>query len=302
MASETPFTFQEVSVDDVVTKAMKEFKKISAGEYDEHLFGEESNILEAVMKQAENDAQLYRKLAPLVAKEAGSAELEAAMSTILSAEELQLIKDTFLFDTYQVEVYTCSKPGPKSFVKFLREGEEIFPDITLVSSSEILKATWLQWASIVIEVFMLALSCIGIHISLRKSQLQKITQAVEKTIETPAFRKALDAFKKAWSNGNAMARAKAIFMFLKDSFTAGIFWKVMKSIFSTMSKWDYARAIATTAAMIVAAFATGGAVLIAKILMALDSAYALVQKMRNLEALEKIEQEHNEMVLNTLML
>ncbi|XP_045176487.1 uncharacterized protein LOC123537017 [Mercenaria mercenaria] len=289
MASDTPYEFKEVCVEDVVSKAMVELESALAGEHEEVLVEKKAAIMEIVRKQVETDANLSRKLAPLVTNEAESAELEAVMSTVLPLDDVQLIKNTFLFETYQVEVYKCSIPGPKSFVKFLREGEEMFPDMALDSSGKVLDASWLQWASIAIEIFMLVLSAVGIKVSFNQRQMAKVTRSVERIIQSSAFKKALIAFKTAWSKGGVWNRARAVFDFLRKSFSAGIFWKIVKTVLSTMSLWDYLKAMAIIAAMIVAAFASGGLALIAKVVLALHSAVTLIQKMANLEVLEKIQ-------------
>lgn len=49
-----------------------------------------------------------------------------------------------------------------------------------------------------------------------------------------------------------------------------------------MSTWERVRAMAECSAMIVAAFATDGAALIARIALAVDSAATLVQKLINI--------------------
>ena len=58
-----------------------------------------------------------------------------------------------------------------------------------------------------------------------------------------------------------------------------------------MSYLDWAKTAGIVTAMIVAALATDGAALIAKIILALNSAYDFINKLTNLSQLKAINQE-----------
>ena len=60
---------------------------------------------------------------------------------------------------------------------------------------------------------------------------------------------------------------------IKDSKAAGILWKIIKGLCSNMSWYDWVKTAGIVSAMIVAAVATDGVALIAKIILALNSAY-----------------------------
>jgi predicted small integral membrane protein len=51
---------------------------------------------------------------------------------------------------------------------------------------------------------------------------------------------------EAWNEagGSAWGKAKAIFSFLKDSYSLGFFWKIIKLIVQNMTTWEKIRAIA----------------------------------------------------------
>ena len=49
-------------------------------------------------------------------------------------------------------------------------------------------------------------------------------------------------------------------------------WTIIKSLYKEMSKWDWVKTAAKVSAMIIAALATDGAVLIAKIALAVLAA------------------------------
>jgi hypothetical protein len=90
--------------------------------------------------------------------------------------------------------------------------------------------------------------------------MRTLVQEVEGLVREPAFQKALNEFLEAWNEagGSVWGKAKAIFYFLKDSFSLGIFWKIIKLIFQNMSTWEKIRAMGEVSLMIVAAFATDG--------------------------------------------
>ena len=142
----------------------------------------------------------------------------------------------------------------------------------------------LQWASLVVELFLFVLSCVGIGVDLSAAEMRALVQEVEGLVREPAFQRALNKFVEAWieAGDSAWGKAKAIFYFLKDSYSLGIFWKIIKLIFQNMSTWEKIRAIAEVALMIVAAFATEGIALIARIALAVDSAVYLAEKIANL--------------------
>jgi hypothetical protein len=62
--------------------------------------------------------------------------------------------------------------------------------------------------------------------------MRNIVQEVEKLERKPEFGKALDKLLTIWNGagGSVWGKAKAIFYFLKDSYSLGIFWKIIKLI------------------------------------------------------------------------
>ena len=71
---------------------------------------------------------------------------------------------------------------------------------------------------------------------------------------------------------NWQARLKPFFYLLKETYAAGLLWTIIKSLYKEMSKWDWVKTAAKVSAMIIAALATDGAVLIAKIALAVLAA------------------------------
>ncbi|XP_068757210.1 uncharacterized protein [Montipora capricornis] len=177
--------------------------------------------------------------------------------------------------------------------EFKMEDEEFLPPLEIETLDDIDRAKVLQYASIVIEAVMLAMQAAGIKVAVsRRTMKSAIINAAKKIKESSLMRKAMQTFVKSWrrAGSNNWAKARAVFFLLKDSQTAGLFWTIVKSLCKEMSWWDWLKTSAQVTAMIIAAFASGGAALIAKIFLALLTAARLVQKIRNVTKLEEFEQ------------
>ena len=83
---------------------------------------------------------------------------------------------------------------------------------------------------------------------------------------------------------------KAIFVLVKDSYSAHILWTIIKSLCKEMKWCDWLLTAAKVTAMIIAALATEGAALIAEIALVILSAVDFARKLANLVKLEEIKQ------------
>lgn len=267
-----------VDIEDVVKKALEELKNNQLiPDYEKH----EKKILEVLKEAAQKEATLTTKMVHMIDKKT-MREVEKEMSAIIGHERVDLIKKSFAIETYRMKV--VKKPDGQSAVQVHRKGVEFQPERMLMTINDIETASVLQWASLVVELFLFVLSCVGIGVDLSPDEMRVVVQEVEALVREPAFQRALNKFVEAWdeAGGSAWGKAKAIFYFLKDSYSLGIFWKIIKLIFQNMSTWEKIRAIGEVALMIVAAFATDGLALIARIALAVDSAVYLAEKMANL--------------------
>ena len=147
-------------------------------------------------------------------------------------------------------------------------------------------------ASIIVEAVLLVLQVVGIKVAVSE---QVITRTAEEIIPVVAsssqLQKAITALEEASEVGSKWDMAKAIFNLIIDSYSASILWKIIKSLCSNMSTWDWIKTAGIVTTMIVAALATDGAALIAKIILALNSAYDFINKLTNLSQLKAINQE-----------
>ena len=149
---------------------------------------------------------------------------------------------------------------------------------------------YVQMASIIIEGVMLVLSVIGLKVPISNAVLKKTTTEVVEALESSsAFTKACEKFVESWDSASGkLAQAEALFYLLKDTFSLGILWKIIKSLCSNMSTWDWIKAAALITAQLIAAFTTGGFALIAKIVLALNSAYDFYKKIKNLNEIRAV--------------
>jgi hypothetical protein len=185
-------------------------------------------------------------------------------------------------ETYKMKV--VKKPDGQSAVQVYRKGIEFQPERMLMTINDIDAVTVLQWASLALEITHLVLSCVGLGLDISEIVIRAVVKEVEALVREPAFQRAAEKFVEAWNaaGGNAWAKAKAIFEFLKDTYSLGIFWKIVKLFFQKMSAWEDIKAIAEVALMIIVGFATDGLALISKIVLIVDIAIDLANKIANL--------------------
>jgi len=131
---------------------------------------------------------------------------------------------------------------------------------------------------------------VGIKVAISESTILKTVEEITSVIEqSSALQRAEQTLIEAVDSGSNWEIAKAIFDLIKDSYSAGILWEIIKGLCSNMSTWDWIKTAGIVSAMIVAALATDGAALIAaKIVLALNSAYEFIKKFRNLRELQAI--------------
>lgn len=208
----------------------------------------------------------------------------------LPEDGIKLIEEALTIPTFSMEIIENS-PG-KYLAQITSEGEEFLPEIELKTLDDINWAKILQYASIVIEAVMLAMQAAGIKASVSRSTMKATIKETAQTIKKASeFRRAIQAFTNSWrKTGSKYGRAKAIVTLLNETKAAGILWTIIKSLFRNMSWWGWLKTAATVSAMLIASLASGGAALVAKIVLALFAAAALVQKIANVVKLEEIEE------------
>jgi hypothetical protein len=271
------------SIVDLIRKCLEEVKK---NELIEDLSKHEELVMAMLKKSAQTELDLITAMTPLVDNKSVE-EVEQQLSSSIGQYRVKLIKKAAGFETYQMKV--VNKSTSLSSVQIHRSGAEFMPEIILNNPSDLERASWFQIASLVVELFILALSAVGVGIDLSEATIRKITRDAVVIVQRCAFDVAINKFAVQWNRGGVWTRAKAIFYFLKDSHSAGIFWKIVKLCIKDMSWWDETRTVLELTGMVVAAFFTDGAALIARFALAVDDAVYVGQKIGNLMAFENMK-------------
>ena len=267
-----------VDTEDVVKKALEELRNNQLiPDYEKH----EEKFMEVLKETAQVEATLTTKMFHMIDNK-NMREVEQAISAIIGYERVVFIKKYFAMETYKMKV--VKKPDGQSAVQVYRKGIEFQPERMLMTINDIDAVTVLQWASLALEITHLVLSCVGLGLDISEIVIRAVVKEVEALVREPAFQRAVEKFVEAWNaaGGNAWAKAKAIFEFLKDTYSLGIFWKIIKLFFQKMSAWEDIKAIAEVALMIIVGFATDGLALISKIVLIVDIAIDLADKIANL--------------------
>lgn len=208
----------------------------------------------------------------------------------LPEDRIRLIENALTIPTFRMEI--SKMDNGKHLVQLTREGEEFLPSRELVASADIVWATILQYASVVVEAVMLVMQAVGIGVSVSSSTMKAtIEDTAEAIKKSSAFQQAIQKFVSSWkaAGGSATNKAKAIFFLLKETYAAGLLWTIIKSLCREMKWYDWLETAAKVSAMIIAAFATEGAALIAKIALTVLAAVDFARKIANLVQLEEIK-------------
>ena len=182
-------------------------------------------------------------------------EVLSLLTDSLPEERIHMIQEAFNIPTFDMEViHHKEKREDHSLarVEFKMEGKEFLPPIELVKAHDIDWARIMLYASIVVETVMLAVQAAGIKVAVSERTMEAAVKGTAKAIaESSVMQKAIQTFLKSWkgAKGSNWARAKAIFILLKDSSAAGMFWAIVKSLFAEMSWWDWIKTAAQVSAL-----------------------------------------------------
>ena len=217
-------------------------------------------------------------------------DIRERLAKYLPEDRIKLIEEALSIPTFLMEI--TQKSDGKYLVQMTREGKEFLPSKELAMVADIEWTSILQEASILVEAILLVMNAVGISLSVSESTMEATVEETARAIEnSPALQRAIAEFISSWhAAGSALEKAKAIFVLLKDSYAAGILWTIIKSLCREMKWYDWLETAAKVTAMIIAALATEGAALIAKIALIVMSAVDFIRKLANLEKLKEIKQ------------
>ena len=242
-------------------------------------------------KQLQADPEKKRALAQ-AAREAAQEEVKLAgefrdrpsenvaerLSKHLPKHRVELIQAGLQIPTYRLDI--SKKDDGHHWVDITRDGKPFMDSIKLHTLAAINKSSWIQIASIVIDAVLHVLQAVGIKVRISEQVITRIAEEIIPIVGQ--LQKAVKALEEAAKGGTKWEIAQAIFNLIKDIHSAGILWKIIKGLCSNMSWWKWLKTAGTVTAKIVAAFETDGAALIAKIILALNSAYEFIKKLTNL--------------------
>jgi len=269
----------EGALEQIKKNAPEEFSKLNA---DPKL---KNAINEAARAAATEEVQLADEFASQPDQ-----DIRKRLSKHLPEDRIKLIDEALSIPTFRMEI--TKKSDGKYWVQLTREGEEFLPGRELATVADIDWSSNLQKASILVEAVLLCMQAVGLKVAVSQSTMRATVRDTAEAIQRSSqLQRAIQKFVDSWraAGGNAAAKAKALFYLIKDSYAAGILWTVIKSLCKEMKWYDWVETSAKISAMIIAALATEGAALIAKIALVILAAIDFARKIANLEQLEKIK-------------
>ena len=278
---------QKDIVERCVTTALADIEKYAPGEFEK--LESDPTIKQSVVQAARDAATEHLKLAEEFSTKP-TENIEERLSKHLPKHRVDLIKTGLQVPTYQLNI--AKRGDGHHWVDITRDGKPFMESRKLDTSASIKQTSWIQIASIIIEAVLLVLQAVGIKVAVSEQVIQRTAEEIIPVVESSSqLQKAVEALEEAAKNGSKWEIAKAIFVLIKDSYSASILWKIIKSLCSNMSTLDWIKTAGIVTAMIIAALATDGAALIAKIVLALNSAYEFIKKLTNLQTLKELKQD-----------
>lgn len=282
MAAENETVSQAVkgALEQIQKNAPEEFSKMNA----------DPKVRDAITEAARTAATEEVKLAHEFSSRPDQ-DIRKRLAKYLPEDRIKLIEEALSIPTFRMEI--IQKSDGKYLVQMTRGGKEFLPAKELATVADIDWASILQEASILVEAILLVMSAVGIKVSVSQSTMKATVEDTAEAIKkSPALQRAIAKFISSWhaAGGSALKKAKAIFFLLKDSFAAGILWTIITSLCKEMKWYDWLETAAKVTAMIIAALATEGAALIARIALVILSAVDFARKLANLAKLEEIKQ------------
>lgn len=273
-------------IENAVKETMHEMEKRAPVQM--HRLKQDKTKYQSVLRAAQEAATEQVNMAKEFANE--PEDILTRLKKYLPEKRIKMIQGGLSLPTYRMDVIQC-EDGSHS-VKFKREEEMFLAPRKLETMADVEWSTIMQYASIVVEGVLLVLSAIGVSPSVSAGTIEKTAEEVAEALKNSSkFEAAVKAFVDAWhaAGDNKYAKAKALFYLLKNTYSAGLLWTIIKSLCSSMKWYDWLETAAKVSAMIIAAFATEGAALIAEIALVVLSAVDFARKLKNIKQLEEIK-------------
>ena len=277
---------QNDNVEHCVTTALADIEKYAPGEFKK--LNKDPSLKQSVVQAARDAAFEHLKLAEEFRTNPNE-NIEERLSKHLPKHRVDLIKTGLQVPTYQVNI--AKRSDGHHWVDIVRDGKSFFESRKLNTAASINQTYWIQIASIIIEAVILVLQAVGIKVAVSKQVIQRTAEGIIPVVESSSqLQRAVEGLEAAAKGGSKREIAKAIVVLINDCYSVGILWNIIKSLCSNMSWWQWIKTAAIVSAMIIAALATDGVALIAKIFLALNSAYEFIKKLTNLQILKELKE------------
>lgn len=251
----------------------------------------DSELKDSITEEARKAAKEEVELSHEFTSQLDIPDIRKRLEKHLTEHRISLIEKGLTIPTFCMEI-SMTDDG-YYLAQFTREGHEFRPPIKLETVAAIDYTSFLQYASIVVEGVLLVAQAAGIEISVSEGTMKATIEETEQAIKNSSkFQEAIKKFISSWNaaEGKRYDQAKALFYLVKDTYAAGLLWTIIKSLCRNMSWRDWLETAAKVIAMVIAAFATEGAALIAEIVLALVSAIDFAKKIVNVGKLEEIKE------------
>ena len=238
---------------------------------------------------AEAVAQEQVSKKSVLASDPDPAKVASHLSEYLSPEQIQMIKTGLQIPSYRIN-FRFEKGHYHADTS--KSGEKYMESVKLDTPQNFQLISARQIGSIVVEAIGLVLSIVGY--SVEADKMAEVATQVEKELaESPTVVEAVDNLKRVFSSGAATKdKAIAIWGLLKSVWEVKekgeLFIEIVKLLFANLTFWEKAKIVAKVTATLVAALGSDGVALVAKISLALMSAYEFNKKLSNLNELDEI--------------
>jgi len=275
-------------VERAVDAALQDVEKYASNEFKEILTADpvkKEELKKAAKEAAEEKVKLAAELG---SKDERTAEdIAKLLSTHYSSDRLELIETGLQVPTYKLDI--GKKSDGYHWVHITRDEENFMDPIRLDSIASTNTASDIQIASIVVESVLLVLQAVGIKLTGDKKIILKTARAIITILnKSSAIQNDVQALIEAVATGSTLKMATAIFNLIKDLFSAGILWQIIKDLCSNMSTLEWIQTALIVTTVIIADMISGGAALIVEIAFALKSAYDFLKKFKNLSEIQAV--------------
>ena len=276
---------------DVIAKAVEgafeQIKEYAPEEYTR--LNAEPEIKDKILRVATTAATEEVQLAKEFADQPD--DIAERLAKYLPAARIKMLRDALSIPTFRMDI--TKKSDGQNWVEISRGGKPLLPARLLSSPADVNWATIKQEASIVVEAVLLVLSAGGISLSPSEREIEVAVEEAEKVIQhSSQLQRAFHEFVEAWkaAGGNAYKKAKALFIFIKEINAGKLLWTIIKTVCQNMKWYEWLETAAKVAAIIIAALATEGVALIARIALVVLDAVDFAKKIANLITLAAIKE------------